>query len=108
MYSECNQNLHIILILCLMQTLSSRNQELNRLKSDWSAHTTTLSSEHTATLTAEREKALQTQTDIRSKHEQEKRELEQTQAAKVTREHEKEGIDRGAGMCMEKLDTYTS
>ena len=73
----------IILVRDHMQTLSSRNQELNRLKSDWSAHTTTLSSEHTATLTAEREKALQTQTDIRSKHEQEKRELEQAHAAKV-------------------------
>ena len=79
-----------------MQTLSSRTQELNQLKSDWSAHTTTLSSEHTATLTTEREKALQLQTDIRSSHEQEKRELEQAHAAKVLWEHENEGTgERG-------------
>ena len=66
------------------QTLSSRSQELNRLKSDWSAHTTSLSSEHTATLTTEREKALQVQADTRSRYEQEKREMEQAHSAKVS------------------------
>lgn len=74
---------YILLICNHMQTLNSRSQELSRLKSDWSAHSTTLSSEHTATLTAEREKALQIQTDIRSNYEQEKREVEQAHAAKV-------------------------
>ena len=65
------------------KALTSRSQELDRLKGEWSSHTASLSSEHMAQLTAERERALQTQTEAQARHEREKKELEHSQSAKV-------------------------
>lgn len=65
------------------QTLARRSQELESLKSEWSAHTSTLTSEHAASLTAEREKAVETQSLLQARSEQERREAEQTHASRL-------------------------
>lgn len=70
--------------LPLCQALSSRSQELERLKGEWSSQTAKLSSEHSAQLSSERERALQGQTEAQGRYEKEKRELEQSHAAKVS------------------------
>ena len=67
----------------VLQTLSARCQELERLKGEWSVHSAKLSGDHTAELTAERERALQTQSEAQGRHEREKRELEQSHTDKV-------------------------
>ena len=54
-----------------------------QLKGEWSSHSAKLSSEHSAELTAERERTLHSQTEAQTRHEREKRELEQSHAAKV-------------------------
>ena len=66
------------------QTLSKRTSELESLRSEWSARTSSLSSEHSVSLAAEREKALQTQTEMAGKFAREKREMEETHAARVS------------------------
>ena len=45
-------------MMCV-QVLASKTKELDKLRSDWSAHTTNLLTEHSVTLSAEKEKALQ-------------------------------------------------
>ena len=54
------------------------------MKGEWSSHSAKLSSDHSAHLTAERERALQSQTEAQARHEAEKKELEQSHAAKVS------------------------
>ena len=68
-----------------MQALSKRSQELERLKSEWSGHSASLTSQHSASLNAERERALQAQTQAQARFEQERRELEQAHLDRVSR-----------------------
>uniref|UniRef100_A0AAY4BES0 Spindle assembly abnormal protein 6 homolog n=1 Tax=Denticeps clupeoides TaxID=299321 RepID=A0AAY4BES0_9TELE len=58
------------------QTLSEKSRELDKLRSEWTAQTTSLSSRHSQDMTAEREKALETQTRLQQQNEQLRRELE--------------------------------
>uniref|UniRef100_A0A4W4FK54 Spindle assembly abnormal protein 6 homolog n=1 Tax=Electrophorus electricus TaxID=8005 RepID=A0A4W4FK54_ELEEL len=58
------------------QTLSEKSRELDRLRSEWTSQTTSLSSKHTLDLTTEREKALEVQTRLQQQNEQLRRELE--------------------------------
>ena len=74
---------YCILTLLCVQALSSRTRELERLKSEWSAHTTALANEHSAQLTAEREKGVASQEESQQRYEQEKRSLEQAHSARV-------------------------
>ncbi|XP_060797186.1 spindle assembly abnormal protein 6 homolog [Neoarius graeffei] len=60
------------------QTLSEKSRELDKLRSDWTSQTTSLSSKHTQDLTTEREKALEIQTRLQQQNEQLRRELEAT------------------------------
>ena len=48
-----------VCVCVCVQVLASKTKELDKLKSDWSAHTTSLISEHSARITAEKEKAIQ-------------------------------------------------
>ncbi|CAI8034302.1 Spindle assembly abnormal protein 6 homolog [Geodia barretti] len=64
-------------------SLSSRSQELERLRGEWSSHSAQLSSQHAAQLTAEREKNLHSQAELQARHDRNKRELEQSHASKV-------------------------
>lgn len=41
------------------QSLSEKSRELDKLRSEWTSHTTTLTNKHTQELTNEKEKALQ-------------------------------------------------
>uniref|UniRef100_A0A8V5GCA9 Spindle assembly abnormal protein 6 homolog n=1 Tax=Melopsittacus undulatus TaxID=13146 RepID=A0A8V5GCA9_MELUD len=58
------------------QSLSERNRELDKLKHEWTSHTTALTSKHTQELTNEKERALQAQAQYQQQHEQQKKELE--------------------------------
>ncbi|XP_036377106.1 spindle assembly abnormal protein 6 homolog [Megalops cyprinoides] len=58
------------------QTLSEKSRELDKLRSEWTSQTTTLSNQHCQDLTAEREKALELQTRLQQQNEQLRRELE--------------------------------
>uniref|UniRef100_A0A8C3SVQ0 Spindle assembly abnormal protein 6 homolog n=1 Tax=Chelydra serpentina TaxID=8475 RepID=A0A8C3SVQ0_CHESE len=58
------------------QSLSEKSRELDKLRSEWTSHTTTLTNKHTQELTNEKEKALQVQTQYQQQHEQQKKELE--------------------------------
>ncbi|XP_030646972.1 spindle assembly abnormal protein 6 homolog [Chanos chanos] len=58
------------------QTLSEKSRELDKLRSEWTSHTTALASRHTQDLTAEREKALEIQTKLQQQNEQLRQELE--------------------------------
>nr|XP_023669085.1 spindle assembly abnormal protein 6 homolog isoform X2 [Paramormyrops kingsleyae] len=60
------------------QTLSEKSRELDKLRGEWTSHTTSLSSRHTQDLTTEREKALETQTKLQQQSEHLRRELEAT------------------------------
>ncbi len=74
--SRCN-------LLLSLQALSKRTQELESLKSEWSSHSASLTSQHSASLNSERERALQTQTQAQARFEQERRELEQAHLDRV-------------------------
>ncbi|KAM9008274.1 spindle assembly abnormal protein 6 homolog [Ara ararauna] len=58
------------------QSLSERNRELDKLKHEWTSHTTALTNKHTQELTNEKERALQAQAQYQQQHEQQKKELE--------------------------------
>uniref|UniRef100_A0A8B9HN11 Spindle assembly abnormal protein 6 homolog n=1 Tax=Astyanax mexicanus TaxID=7994 RepID=A0A8B9HN11_ASTMX len=58
------------------QTLSEKSRELDKLRSEWTSQTTSLSSRHTQDLSAEREKALEIQTRLQQQNDQLRRELE--------------------------------
>ncbi|XP_051763860.1 spindle assembly abnormal protein 6 homolog isoform X1 [Ctenopharyngodon idella] len=58
------------------QTLSEKSRELDKLRSEWTSQTTSLSSRHMQDLTAEREKALETQSRLQQQNEQLRQELE--------------------------------
>ncbi|OXB66166.1 hypothetical protein ASZ78_012965 [Callipepla squamata] len=58
------------------QSLSEKSRELDKLKSEWTSYTASLTSKHTQELTAEKERALQAQTQYQQQHEQQKKELE--------------------------------
>uniref|UniRef100_A0A673HS78 Spindle assembly abnormal protein 6 homolog n=1 Tax=Sinocyclocheilus rhinocerous TaxID=307959 RepID=A0A673HS78_9TELE len=58
------------------QTLSEKSRELDKLRSEWTSQTTSLSSRHMQDLTAEREKALETQARLQQQNEQLRQELE--------------------------------
>ncbi|NWI67074.1 SAS6 protein, partial [Todus mexicanus] len=58
------------------QSLSERSRELDRLKNEWTSHTTALTNKHTQELTSEKERALQAQAQYQQQHEQQKKELE--------------------------------
>ncbi|XP_010016171.1 PREDICTED: LOW QUALITY PROTEIN: spindle assembly abnormal protein 6 homolog [Nestor notabilis] len=58
------------------QSLSERNRELDKLKHEWTSHTTALTNRHTQELTSEKERALQAQAQYQQQHEQQKKELE--------------------------------
>lgn len=51
-------------MLCqpLIQTLSEKMQELDKLRSEWASHTAALTNKHSQELTNEKEKALQVRT----------------------------------------------
>uniref|UniRef100_A0A674JYL3 Spindle assembly abnormal protein 6 homolog n=1 Tax=Terrapene triunguis TaxID=2587831 RepID=A0A674JYL3_9SAUR len=57
-------------------SLSEKSRELDKLRSEWTSHTTMLTNKHTQELTNEKEKALQVQTQYQQQHEQQKKELE--------------------------------
>ena len=65
------------------QALAARTQELERLKSDWSSHTASLSTEHTTSLNLERERALESQKKAQWSFEQEKKDLERAHQERV-------------------------
>ncbi|XP_072516925.1 spindle assembly abnormal protein 6 homolog [Salminus brasiliensis] len=58
------------------QTLSEKSRELDKLRSEWTSQTTSLSTRHTQDLTTEREKALEVQTRLQQQNDQLRRELE--------------------------------
>ncbi|KAI4901475.1 hypothetical protein NFI96_020149, partial [Prochilodus magdalenae] len=58
------------------QTLSEKSRELDKLRSEWTSQTTSLSDRHTQDLSAEREKALEIQTRLQQQNDQLRRELE--------------------------------
>ncbi|KAM4659456.1 spindle assembly abnormal protein 6 homolog isoform 5-T5 [Amazona ochrocephala] len=58
------------------QSLSERNRELDKLKHEWTSHTTALTNKHSQELTNEKERALQAQAQYQQQHEQQKKELE--------------------------------
>ncbi|XP_042605870.1 spindle assembly abnormal protein 6 homolog isoform X2 [Cyprinus carpio] len=58
------------------QTLSEKSRELDKLRSEWTSQTTSLSSRHMHDLSAEREKALETQARLQQQNEQLRQELE--------------------------------
>nr|XP_055072842.1 spindle assembly abnormal protein 6 homolog isoform X1 [Misgurnus anguillicaudatus] len=58
------------------QTLSEKSRELDKLRSEWTSQTTSLSSRHMQDLTAEREQALETQARLQQQNEQLRQELE--------------------------------
>ncbi|XP_026091421.1 spindle assembly abnormal protein 6 homolog [Carassius auratus] len=58
------------------QTLSEKSRELDKLRSEWTSQTTSLSSRHMQDLTAEREKALEIQGRLQQQNEQLRQELE--------------------------------
>ncbi|XP_066503824.1 spindle assembly abnormal protein 6 homolog [Hoplias malabaricus] len=60
------------------QTLSEKSRELDKLRSEWTSQTTSLSDRHTQDLTAEREKALEIQTRLQMQNDELRRELEAT------------------------------
>ncbi|CAJ0959374.1 unnamed protein product [Ranitomeya imitator] len=63
--------------LCLtQQALDEKCKELNKLRNEWTSHTSLLTSRHTQEITTEREKVLQMQTQYQHKYEQQKKELE--------------------------------
>ena len=70
------------------------------MKGEWSSHSAKLSSEHSAQLTAERERALQSHTEAQTRHEAEKRELEQSHAAKVRSTRLQENTFATDSICM--------
>ena len=57
--------------------LNHRTQELERLKSDWSARTTTLVNEHSAALTTAKEKAIEVRDSERRDSERRERERDE-------------------------------
>ena len=67
----------------LVQALCTRTLELERLKSDWSSYTATLTSEHSSSLNSERARALDTQATAQVGFEQEKKNMELAHQAKV-------------------------
>ncbi|XP_062868948.1 spindle assembly abnormal protein 6 homolog isoform X2 [Trichomycterus rosablanca] len=60
------------------QTLSEKSRELDKLRTEWTSQTTSLSSSYTQDLSAERDKALEIQTRLQQQNEQLRRELEST------------------------------
>uniref|UniRef100_A0A672QLY8 Spindle assembly abnormal protein 6 homolog n=1 Tax=Sinocyclocheilus grahami TaxID=75366 RepID=A0A672QLY8_SINGR len=58
------------------QTLSEKSRELDKLRSEWTSQTTSLSSRHMQDFTAEREKALEIQARLQQQNEQLRQELE--------------------------------
>uniref|UniRef100_A0A8C1YDU7 Spindle assembly abnormal protein 6 homolog n=1 Tax=Cyprinus carpio TaxID=7962 RepID=A0A8C1YDU7_CYPCA len=60
----------------VQQTLSEKSRELDKLRSEWTSQTTSLSSRHMQDLTAEREKALEIQARLQQQNEQLRQELE--------------------------------
>ncbi|XP_052395149.1 spindle assembly abnormal protein 6 homolog [Carassius gibelio] len=58
------------------QTLSEKSRELDKLRSEWTSQTNSLSSRHMQDLTAEREKALEIQGRLQQQNEQLRQELE--------------------------------
>ncbi|XP_011404281.1 PREDICTED: spindle assembly abnormal protein 6 homolog [Amphimedon queenslandica] len=65
------------------EVLKHRTQELEKLKSDWSARTSSLVNEHTAALTSTKEKAIENMVQAQEKHEREKKELETSYNTKI-------------------------
>ena len=80
----------------LVQALCTRTLELERLKSDWSSYTATLTSEHSSSLNSERARALDTQATAQVGFEQEKKNMELAHQAKV-RVSGREWKGRGRG-----------
>ncbi|XP_034355785.1 spindle assembly abnormal protein 6 homolog isoform X1 [Arvicanthis niloticus] len=68
---DVTRQLHIT-----QETLSEKMQELEKLRSEWSSHTASLTNKHSQELTTEKEKALQTQVQYQQQHEQQKKDLE--------------------------------
>uniref|UniRef100_A0A8C4QZF2 Spindle assembly abnormal protein 6 homolog n=2 Tax=Eptatretus burgeri TaxID=7764 RepID=A0A8C4QZF2_EPTBU len=60
------------------QALAERNRELERLRSEWATHTSSLNSQHSQELSAAREHVLQLQTESQNQLEKQRRELEHT------------------------------
>ncbi|XP_075997719.1 spindle assembly abnormal protein 6 homolog [Genypterus blacodes] len=58
------------------QTLSEKTRELDKLRSEWTSQTSSLSSRHTQELQSEREKALELQSRLQQQTEQLRKELE--------------------------------
>uniref|UniRef100_A0A8D0HME9 Spindle assembly abnormal protein 6 homolog n=1 Tax=Sphenodon punctatus TaxID=8508 RepID=A0A8D0HME9_SPHPU len=58
------------------QSLVEKSRELDKLRNEWTSHTTSLTNKHTQEITNEREKTLHAQTQYHQQHEQQKRELE--------------------------------
>ncbi|XP_063056135.1 spindle assembly abnormal protein 6 homolog [Engraulis encrasicolus] len=58
------------------QTLAEKSRELDKLRSEWSTHTTSLTTRHTHDLSAEREKALEAQARLCEQKEALRAELE--------------------------------
>lgn len=79
--------MHYINIACNVffspQALNARTLELERLKSDWSSHTASLSSEHSSSLNSERARALDAQARSQLCFEQEKKNMERAHQTRV-------------------------
>nr|XP_020644306.1 spindle assembly abnormal protein 6 homolog isoform X3 [Pogona vitticeps] len=58
------------------QSLSEKSKELDRLRSEWTSKTASLTNKHNQELTNEKEKALQTQAQYQQQYEQQKKDLE--------------------------------
>ncbi|XP_029919104.1 spindle assembly abnormal protein 6 homolog [Myripristis murdjan] len=58
------------------QTLSEKTRELDKLRSEWTSQTSSLSSRHSQDMMSEREKALEVQTRLQQQNEQLRLELE--------------------------------
>ncbi|KAM5194171.1 spindle assembly abnormal protein 6 homolog isoform 3-T3 [Mantella aurantiaca] len=58
------------------KALTEKCKELDKLRNEWTAETSLLTSRHTQEITAEREKVVQLQIQYQLQHEQQKRELE--------------------------------
>ncbi|KAL4634871.1 hypothetical protein GN956_G14383 [Arapaima gigas] len=65
------------------QTLAEKSRELDKLRSEWTSQTSTLSNQYSQDLTAEREKALEIQTKLQQQNDQLRKELESTHLKKT-------------------------
>ncbi|TRZ01444.1 hypothetical protein DNTS_023544 [Danionella cerebrum] len=74
--SDADIKKYLASCLSSLKTLSEKSRELDKLRSEWTSQTSSLSSQHMQDLTAEREKALETQTRLQQQNEQLRQELE--------------------------------